>query len=261
MRQIVWNVISNAIKFTPKSGEILVRLQKRATSYHIDVTDTGIGLEKDQLHRIFDRFSQVQEGKSRSGGLGLGLSIVKALVELHGGRISAHSPGKDLGTTFKLSFPLYELKSEEVLEAPAAAPAGPQFLNLHGTKVLIAEDQTEAAAALAFTLKKWGADLTLVHDGATAFKALVDQRFDLILSDIGMPEMDGLDLLRTFRRLEIQRGSTPIPAIALTAYATSKDRIQCLESGFQSHLPKPVERTELLAVIKSLGFGMNGVPL
>lgn len=254
LRQVVWNLLSNAIKFTPKGGRIRASVQREASSYRIEVSDNGIGIAPDQLKRIFNRFSQAQEHHAQIGGLGLGLSIVKALVELHGGDVRAESGGLGQGSSFIATLPIFAMKHEDpVAIAPTASPdaATPALKDI---RILVAEDQPEAALALKHVLEKMGAKVTLTSGGREALAKLKAGPFDLILSDIGMPDGDGFELIRAWRALERERQAQPIPALALTAYATSRDRTRCLDAGFQNHIPKPVDRQELMAVIRSLGL-------
>ncbi len=252
MRQIIWNLVTNAIKFTPMRGQVFVSIQKKESSYRIEVKDTGVGLDQKNLKTIFDRFSQVEAIGSVKGGLGLGLSIVKSLVELHGGLVDAQSAGVGTGATFIVEMPIFALTPiEEKLtkhsQAHSLLPAV-----LRNKRVLIAEDQRDTAAALKHLLDKMGAECTVCYDGKTALKTLESNSFDLIISDVGMPELNGHELLRAWRLQERLHDKPHTPAIALTAYATSKDRTAALESGFQSHIPKPVDKAELIAVIESL---------
>ena len=251
LRQIVWNLISNAIKFTPKNGHISARIRREASAYLIEIADSGIGIAEDQLGRIFSRFSQAQDGHAKMGGLGLGLSIVKALVELHGGRIEAFSPGAGRGSTFAITLPISALRTEQIPAVGSVERVAQQLADL---RIMVAEDQPEAALALKHTLEKMGATVTTMSNGRDAFEVMKRESFDLLLSDIGMPDGDGYELIRRWRTLERERGAAPLAALALTAYATSKDRTRCLEAGFQNHVPKPVDRHELLAVIHSLGL-------
>ena len=253
MRQIIWNLLSNAIKFTPKeTGRIEVYLERVDSTYQISVRDNGAGIERSQLKRIFERFAQSNEGHAALGGLGLGLSIVKALVELHGGQITARSDGRDNGATFVASFPMFNLKAAPPeVTVPSENPTTAHG-ELNGVRILLAEDQADAGLALDYYLRKAGATTTLVKDGGAALNAVSEHKFDVLLSDIGMPVLDGVELIKRIRKLESERQSEVLPAVALTAYATPKDRVRCLQAGFQNHIAKPVDRDELLAVIRSV---------
>lgn len=250
LRQIIWNLVSNALKFTPKGGKVSVRISQVNSSCRLVVQDTGIGMDARALSTIFNRFSQVAESQHRSGGLGLGLSIVKSLVELHGGTIQADSQGPGCGSTFTVILPIYSLKTIE--KEPAASAPSDVGLLLKGWKVLLAEDQPDAARALGYLLRRQGAVVETAEDGKQAFDQLKSQKFDLLLSDIGMPVWDGYELMQRWRALEVERRDAPLPAIALTAYASSADRVKALEAGFQNHIAKPVDRHELLSVLKSM---------
>ncbi|RZA17858.1 MAG: response regulator, partial [Proteobacteria bacterium] len=252
IRQIIWNLVTNAIKFTPMRGQVFVSIQKTDSSYRIEVKDTGVGLDQQHLKTIFDRFSQVEASGSVKGGLGLGLSIVKSLVELHGGQVDAQSAGLGTGATFIVEMPNIPLTP---MEDKATKPSHSHTLLpavLRNKRVLIAEDQRDTAAALKHLLDKMGAECTVCYDGKTALKTLESTSFDLIISDVGMPELNGHELLKAWRLQERLHEKPHTPAIAVTAYATSKDRTAALESGFQSHIPKPVDKAELIAVIESL---------
>lgn len=249
LRQIIWNLASNALKFTPKEGRVEVTAQRFESACRLEVKDSGIGFEPKVSEKLFTRFVQVDDSGHRAGGLGLGLSIVRSLVELHGGTVEALSAGPGLGSTFTVTLPLYSLRS--VAEEPAAAPASVSLF-LKGWKILVAEDQPDAASALAYLLRRQGAEVELAANGTEALELLKRQTFDLLLSDIGMPEADGYQLIRRWRLLEKERQQEPMPALALTAYAASADRVRALEAGYQNHIAKPVERNELFAVIRTL---------
>ncbi|MBC7658255.1 MAG: response regulator [Chitinophagaceae bacterium] len=256
IRQVIWNLLTNAIKFTPHSGRVLVSIEATSQSYTLTVSDTGVGLITQDLKNIFDRFSQVDGGVASRGGLGLGLSIVRSLVELHGGTIEAFSEGLGQGSRFTMTMPVFAVSTESQ-SSVGTANSSPLPTILDGQRVLIAEDQPDTASALKFTLERMGAVCVVCHDGRKALIELMNSRFDLIISDVGMPEMNGHDLMKAFRIIEHARGGPMTPAIALTAYATSKDRTLALESGFQSHIPKPVDKGELVAVIESLKIAVR----
>ncbi len=254
LRQMVWNLVTNALKFTKKGGRVSVQVRKVNSSIEISVDDTGIGIDSVNLKTIFDRFAQAGANDAKLGGLGLGLSIVRALAELHGGRVVAESEGLGKGSRFKIVLPIasFEMKEDEPEYKPTVElKKSTKLQDLH---VLIAEDQPDSLRALQIFIDRNGAKSVAVSDGRQALAALKSDRFDLILSDIGMPEMDGYELLRTWREEEKKFNIRPIPAVALTAYASSKDRTKALAAGFQSHIPKPVDRDELLAVIESIGI-------
>lgn len=255
LRQIVWNLITNALKFTPKGGTVIVSVEKLRSNCQITVEDNGIGIDPSKLSGIFGRFVQAKAASAQIGGLGLGLSIVKSLVELHGGRVEAFSEGEGRGSKFVVTLPVYALST--VREAlPVAAPTDLKTSSrLSGLKVLIAEDQPDSLRSLILLVERNGGIAVGAPNGQEALLTLRSQKFDLILSDVGMPEMDGHQMIRTWRQEEKKHGIPTIPAIALTAYAASRDRTKALEAGFQSHVPKPVDRAELMAVIASFHIG------
>lgn len=256
LRQIVWNLVTNAIKFTPIAGRVTIRAEMENDHYILSVQDNGVGLEPSNLRAIFDRFSQVDGGIASRGGLGLGLSIVKSLVELHGGRIEASSEGLGKGALFAAHLPIFVVTVEEKRQEDSGVKPASVFAPpiLKGCRVLLAEDQIDTAMALKFLLERMGAECVHRMDGRTALSELMNSPFQLIISDVGMPDLNGYEFMRAWRLAEKGMGQTVTPAIALTAYATSKDRTMSLESGFQSHIPKPVDKGELIAVIESLGL-------
>ena len=254
VRQIIWNLLSNAIKFTPKAGLVTLSLEKNSAAYQIRVKDTGIGVSKNQLERIFERFAQAKEGHTSLGGLGLGLSIVKSLVELHGGYVTAESAGRDQGSTFLATLPLFNLNKQAGVAGQFINELGPKELELKGMRVLVVEDNDDAALALEIRLKRLGVTVTLASNGEDALEKLKSEEFDLLLSDIGMPLMDGYELVLKLREFEKENGRARLPAIALTAYATPRDQAKCLEAGFQYHFAKPVGHADLLPVLQTLRF-------
>lgn len=256
IRQIVWNLLSNAIKYNIKDGEVFVSVSKFESSYQISVKDTGIGIKREKLPYVFDRFVQAEDGADRSSGLGLGLAIAKSLVDLHGGLISVDSKGLNEGTVFTVTLPIFSININE-LDDEIDENEEFSIDVLRGLDVLILEDQIEAATALKFLLEKAGAKVTLEFDGKSGFNRYAERTegvFDLIISDIVMPEWNGHDFIRQVRSLEKARQIPSVPAIALTAYTTSKDRVRCIKSGFNTHLPKPVDYQELFAVVEMLNI-------
>ncbi|GAC1539535.1 MAG: hypothetical protein NVS2B9_06510 [Myxococcales bacterium] len=257
LQQIVWNLLSNAIKFTPKGGRVQVRLARFHSQIEVEVSDTGQGIEPAFLPFVFERFRQADASVSRTqGGLGLGLSIVRHLVELHGGTVEAKSDGPERGATFRVLLPLAAARDERP-EGRAAHPATSGRVadlraapSLAGVRVLVAEDAPDAREMIAVALETRGADVVLTAAGAEALARLRRERFDVLVSDIGMPDMDGYALIREVRKLPDAGGR--VRAVALTAYARSEDRTRALVEGFDVHLPKPVEPAELVAVIAAL---------
>lgn len=255
VQQIIWNLLSNAIKFTPKGGRILVVLRRAGSYVELSVTDSGIGIDPQFLPYVFDRFRQADSSSNRkTGGLGLGLAIVRHLVEMHGGTISAESTGGGKGSTFTVTLPVRPLNRNH------AAPAQEQpseyddcdRLNLKNLHLLVVDDERDAREMLATVLADCGVKTTLAGSAAEALEAFGRNEFDVLLSDIGMPGEDGYSLIRKIREQEAQTQKPRLPAVALTAYARSTDRRQILLAGFQVHMAKPVDPSELLAVIANL---------
>ena len=257
LQQALWNLLSNAIKFTPKGGRVQVVLERVNSHAEISVEDNGIGIRADFLPHVFDRFRQADPGTTRKfGGLGIGLSIVKSLVELHGGSVRVKSPGENLGSTFVLALPISHVRSEAEETSPAhtSAPSPLEKIDLprlNGIRVLVVDDEPDGRALIARILEAQGAQPVCASNATEALELLARERFDLLLSDIGMPEVDGLELIREVRNLDKSR-SRPLPAIALTAYARTEDRQRSLLAGFHMHLSKPTEARELIASIAGM---------
>jgi PAS domain S-box-containing protein len=263
LQQCFWNLLSNAIKFTPKGGRVQVTLERVNSHLEACVIDDGEGIKPEFLPHLFERFRQADASTTRKhGGLGLGLSIVKHLVELHGGKVRAKSAGEGLGSTFCVELPLI------VVHPPADAsrehPRGASFQrgkaeggmptdhpSLAGITVLAVDDEPDAAQLVKRLLESCGARVITASSAREAFDLVVSQRPDMILSDIGMPGEDGYDLIRKVRALPADQGGR-IPAAALTAFARAEDRTRALRAGYQTHVAKPVESTELTAVVASL---------
>ena len=258
LQQIFWNLLSNAIKFTPRGGKVQLRLSRVNSHVEISVSDTGHGIAADFLPFVFERFRQGDQTFSREhGGLGIGLAIARQLAELHGGAVSAASAGLGQGATFTVSLPLM------IMHPPASAPglreqprtdryaASMETVpRLDGVHVLAVDDETDSLDLLRTVLEEAGASVTTARSGAEALQAMKERRPDVMIADIGMPGMDGLQLIRTVRQMEEPIRS--IPAAALTAYARSQDRITSLASGFQMHLVKPIDPVELVVAASSL---------
>ncbi|GAA6624046.1 ATP-binding protein [Scytonema sp. NUACC26] len=246
LQQIIWNLLSNAIKFTPEGGKVTVRLEPVANLAQITVIDTGKGISSDFLPYVFDYFRQADSSTTRQfGGLGLGLAIVRHLVELHGGTVWAESRGEGLGATFTVRLPLMPIQSTS--EPDFNSPK--RSLNLIGVQVLVVDDEADSRDLIAFVLEQAGAKVMTATTACEAFAAFVQSKPDAILSDIGMPDMDGYTLIQQIRALPIEQGGQ-IPAIALTAYAGDFDRQQALQYGFQEHLAKPVEPEVLVMTLR-----------
>lgn len=256
LQQIVWNLLSNAVKFTPKKGKIQLFLERVDSHVELTVTDNGQGISEIELPYIFDRFHQVDNSTSRQhGGLGLGLSIVRNLVELHGGTIRASSPGEGKGATFVVALPVRVLRHhrdfEGIEDLSMSSPPSHSF-TLSGLNVLVVDDEDDARNLIRRMLEDYECQVSVVGSKQEAIELLSTEKFDVLISDIGMPGEDGYTLIKNWRKIESQMGKERTPAIALTAYVRSKDRSHSLLSGFQAHLGKPVESGELLAVVASL---------
>lgn len=258
LQQVIWNLLSNAIKFTPTGGRVEVRLERIDPYVQIVVSDTGIGIKPEYVPMVFDRFFTQSAGpsKRRHGGLGLGLSLAKHIVELHGGVIEVESAGEGKGATFTVRLPLPAVRTND--QSTDAKPvrskqSPPQ--TLRGVHVLVVDDQSEARELLATLLEQYGARVTVAESAREALATIeafeVGRLPDLIVSDIGMPDEDGFEFIRLVRALPSDRGGS-IPAVALTAFSQPGDRIRAISAGFQMHMSKPVEPEELSVVIASL---------
>ena len=258
LQQIVWNLLSNAIKFTPKGGRIQVRLRREASYVEVVVADSGQGIAPEFLPHVFDRFRQADSTSTRHfGGLGLGLAIVRSLVELHGGIIEAASDGIDQGATFTLRLPMAPLRADKA-PPPASNEVGVPTLQtfecppgLRGLRVLVVDDEPDTRALLEYLLVQCECQVRTAAHAAEAMALVTSQPFDVLVSDVGMPGENGLSLIARIRALPPERGGN-IPALALTAYARSEDRTAALKAGFHMHLTKPIEPGELTVVIETL---------
>jgi signal transduction histidine kinase len=257
LQQVVWNLLTNAIKFTPKDGQLLVKLESVASRVEITVQDTGIGISPEFLPHIFDRFRQADPGTNRvHGGMGLGLSIVRQLVELHGGTVRAESEGEGKGSTFVVSLPFITLKEvPERTERPFSNAVAHLEIDcppsLQGLRVLIVDDETDTRDMMRAVLEHCKVEVFTAGSTSEALEAIAQFRPDVLISDLGMPEEDGYRLIAKVRALPAERGGQ-IPAAALTAYVRAEDRTRVLRAGFQLHVPKPFEPAELVAVVANL---------
>jgi signal transduction histidine kinase len=252
LQQVVWNLLTNAVKFTPQGGRIEILLQPIGSQAQIQVKDTGKGISPDFLPHVFEYFRQADATTTRTfGGLGLGLAIVRHLVELHGGTVQVDSPGEGQGATFTVRLPLIKDKSSKQKAEGNSSPLTPEPSPLTGIRILVVDDDTDSREFFAFALEQLGAQVSTVTSAGEALKALKRSQPNILLSDIGMPNMDGYMLMRQIRAMPPEQGGQ-ILAIALTAYAGEIDRQQALEAGFQHHLAKPVEPNELVKVILNL---------
>ncbi|MEH2210732.1 PAS domain S-box protein [Nostoc sp.] len=253
LQQVMWNLLSNAVKFTPTEGLVEVRLEQVGLDAQIRVIDTGKGINPEFLPYVFDYFRQADAKTTRVfGGLGLGLAIVRHLVELHGGTVQAESLGEEQGATFTVKLPLLKNSELRVSSSEASQPElNTEETLLAGVQILLVDDQADVREFFSFALEQYGATVTAVESADEALQTLVQSQPDILLSDIGMPLMDGYMLLGEVRKLPPEQGGQ-IPAIALTAYAGEINYNQAMAAGFQKHLPKPVEPADLAAAIVSL---------
>jgi PAS domain S-box-containing protein len=257
LQQVLWNLLSNAIKFTPSGGRIQVILERVNSHAEISVEDNGVGIPQEFLPHVFDRFRQADASTSRSfGGLGLGLSIVRNLVELHGGAVRVKSRGENQGSTFIVSLPISQVRPDgRGGDSNQMGSSNPhkaiEMPRLESVRVLVVDDEGDGRALIARILEDQGAQVVCASNGDEALEALACAQFDLLLSDIGMPHMDGFELIRRVRRLDEHR-DRPLAAIAITAYARAEDRQHSLLAGFHMHLSKPIEARELIASIAGL---------
>ncbi len=253
LQQVVWNLLSNAVKFTPKGGKVQVRLERVDSHIELSVADTGQGIDPSFLPHLFQRFRQADASTTRSyGGLGIGLAIVKEIVELHGGTVRAKSAGEGKGAAFVVTLPLLVLKSATKRgrshpTAPSDAPVEITLTDLSGLKILFVDDEPDARELVKRLLEECGAEVTTASSALQALDLLTVCKPQLVISDIGMPDVDGYEFLRQFR-MRSERSAT-VPAIALTAFARSEDRTRALRAGYINHVAKPIEPSELLATI------------
>jgi PAS domain S-box-containing protein len=253
LQQVAWNLLSNAVKFTPKDGRVRVTLRQTGALAEIVVRDNGAGIRPDFLPYVFDRFQQADASRARRfGGLGLGLSIVKNLVQFHGGTVRVESAGEGHGATFTVGLPLAappELR-EQALAPAEAAESITQGVSLEGIRVLVVEDEQDAAEFVKQLLESYGAAVVIAMTAREALDSISTTQPDILISDVGLPEMDGYEFLELVRQRDAADGGG-IPAIALTAFARSEDRTRAMIAGYQAHLSKPVESTELVATVAS----------
>jgi CheY-like chemotaxis protein len=278
LQQVAWNLLSNAIKFTPEGGQVSVAIRKvegaiagqlkegeklSPATIEIEVSDTGEGIEPEFLLRVFDRFSQADSTTTRlHNGLGLGLAIVRHLVEMHGGTVQAESAGKEQGARFLVRLPMQQRKGESIVSIARRENApirqrrttitineSPFETNLSGVRVLVVDDDEDSLNFARAVLEKCGAEVETVGSAREALEAIKRLKPDVLVADIAMPIQDGYDLIRQVRAID---EGADIPAVALTAYARVEERVRALREGFQIHLPKPIDAAELAAVVASL---------
>jgi PAS domain S-box-containing protein len=253
LQQVLGNLLSNALKFTSDGGTVRVTLRRKGSDAEIVVADNGTGIAPEFVPHVFDRFQQADASRARRfGGLGLGLSIVKNLVQLHGGSVAADSDGHGRGATFTVTLPAAAPSTlrEDALGPTAAPETITQLASLEGSRVLLVEDERDSADFLRQILEGYGAAVVVALSGQEALESLRTDRPDILISDIGLPEMDGYQLLERIRRLDAKDGGA-IPAIALTAFAGPDDRRRALRAGYQAHLAKPVDPGDVLATVAS----------
>jgi signal transduction histidine kinase len=258
LQQVVWNLVSNAIKYTPAGGTVLVAVEREQSNVVIAVHDTGIGIPPEHLPHVFERFRQVDSSTTRKhGGLGLGLAIVRHLVELHGGTVVAESDGAGRGSSFTVSLPVHAVVPGGDADRPptsaatAGAPAEPLAPSLVGTTVLVVDDEEDSRDVVCAILEQDGAAVLTAGSADEAMTVMARTVPDALVSDIAMPDEDGYVLVQRVRRLPASRGGA-VPAIALTAYARAPDRDRAIAAGFQHHLSKPVDPAELVAIVASV---------
>jgi PAS domain S-box-containing protein len=255
LQQVMWNLLSNAVKFTARGGQVHVTLERDASAVRVQVADTGKGIATEFLPHVFERFTQQEASITRgAGGLGLGLAIVKHLIELHGGSVAAHSEGLNKGATFSVWVPISAVRLSDGHPrdndpSPAVALQNPP--ELEGRHVLVVDDEEDARELVRSVLESAGAKVQTAVSASQALSCISENKPDVIVSDIGMPERDGYDFIRALRELPRDRGGR-IPAVALTAFARLEDRRRALAAGFQNHATKPIEPQELLFVVANL---------
>ncbi|KAF3884831.1 MULTISPECIES: PAS domain-containing hybrid sensor histidine kinase/response regulator [Nostocales] len=248
LQQVIWNLLSNAIKFTSSGGKVEVRLESHGLMAQIQVCDTGKGISPEFLPYVFDYFRQADGTTTRKfGGLGLGLAIVRHIIELHGGTVKAESLGEGQGATFTVMLPLMKMP----LQSAPKLKQSVESLPFNGVKILVVDDEVDTRELIAFILRESGAEVTQVGSACEALQALTQFQPDLLLSDIGMPEVDGYMLIRDIRAMPPNQGGQ-IPALALTAYALEGDSQQAIAAGFQQHIAKPIDPTALVTAVANL---------
>jgi CheY-like chemotaxis protein len=257
LQQVIWNLLSNAVKFTPKGGSVKLDFRGTGSSAEVVISDTGVGISADFLPHVFERFRQAESPVTRSHrGMGLGLAIVRHLIELHGGTVTAESEGENQGSTFSILLPLADAAPRPLSTESERAE---ELVSLHGIRVLLVEDEADARELIALTLTGSGADVEAVDSVGRALDRLSLFNPHILLSDIGLPVQSGYDLIRHVRALPSTLNK--VPAVALTAFATESDRQMSLSAGFHAHLAKPVDPRHLISVIRGLvpnGEHVNG---
>ncbi len=255
LQQVIWNLLSNAAKFTPPGGKVEIHVSQTERHVLIQVSDSGPGIGRAFLPHVFERFRQADGSTTRTyGGLGLGLAIVRHLVELHGGLITADNRPRQSGAVFTVRLPLPTGELNPEILAQAASVFGEsetEIANLEGVRIIVVDDENDALDLIAMELTQHGASVKSFNNARAALAALEQNDFDVLIADIGMPDMDGYELMRQVRRSEAGEQKR-IPSVALTAYARVQDRMRAILSGYNTHVPKPVEANELITIVASL---------
>lgn len=262
LQQVFWNLVSNAVKFTHKGGHVVLSLKNVESNLEIRVSDNGKGIAPEFLPHVFDRFRQADNSTTRkAGGLGLGLSIVRQLVELHGGTVGVESEGENLGATFIVTLPVITTRKKDAIEysmPPVIAMTEIQCPpELRGLRVLVVDDEQDTREMLQFVLESCGVQVKNAGSVREALEAVAENVFDVLISDIGMPEEDGYSLIAKVRALDKERGDKILAAVALTAYAGEEERARILGSGFQMHVPKPISPNELIEIVSNFAGRAN----
>jgi CheY-like chemotaxis protein/anti-sigma regulatory factor (Ser/Thr protein kinase) len=258
LQQVFWNLLSNAIKFTPAGGHVDVQAESSGSKVEITVRDDGQGIPSEFVPHVFERFQQADGSTTRAhGGLGLGLAVVRHLVEQHGGTVSVSSDGTGRGATFLVTLPAACGTPVVCSDEAAVAHDYPEVQAveaesiLNGTRILVVDDQEDARELLGLILEHAGAEVATAGSANEALSKLQQLKIDVLVSDVGMPEHDGFELMRNVRALGSTQGGS-VPAVALTAYASAEDRRKSLEAGFEQHVSKPVEPNRFVAVVAQL---------
>jgi signal transduction histidine kinase/CheY-like chemotaxis protein len=252
LHQVIWNLLSNAVKFTPEGGKIGVYVKRDGSHAKVTVRDTGLGIHQEFLSRVFDRFRQADSSTTRTfGGLGLGLAVVRHLVELHGGTVSAESEGIGKGATFSVTFPLVTDRKELANPTQTGEVISPSVRSLVGLRVLLIDDEPEARSIIGRLIERAGAEVKTCSSASEGLAELVEWRPNVILSDIAMPDEDGYSFISKVRSLPNEKGGET-PAAALTAYAREGDRAQALAAGYQMHISKPIDASHLVNMVARL---------
>jgi CheY-like chemotaxis protein len=269
LRQAIWNLLSNAVKFSNEGGRVEARLARAGNKIEIAVSDTGVGIDPEFMPHVFERFRQANGALTRGhGGLGIGLAMARHIVEMHGGDISASSPGKGQGATFKIELPLASMASASRTPGAERRPAVSDWPHekgrkateerqrLDGLRILLVESNRNIVERLRGIFNERGAEVITATSTSEAMSALEQRRPDALISDIAAPNQDGYELIREVRERETEHGGG-IPAIAITASASAEDRVRALASGFQMHIARPIDPEEMIAVVASLVGRIN----